>query len=274
MMLKKLLKSNKPIIMGIVNVTPDSFSDGGKYYTEKAAIEHGLQLLEDGAHILDIGGESTKPGSQTVSVTEEINRIVPVIEALKHKAPLISVDTRNAETMKAALYAGADIINDISALRHDQKSLDVVVKSGQPICLMHMQGTPYNMQKNPSYNNVVDEIFLFFEERLLICKQAGIDENNIIIDVGIGFGKTTAHNLSLLKHLSKFKALNCPILLGVSRKSFIATVSKDEPSDLRLAGSVAGVLWGWKNGAKIFRVHDVKETAQALTVFSVIENAQ
>ncbi len=267
-----LLKKKRPLIMGIINVTPDSFSDGGMFCKPDVAIAQGLMLLEEGADILDIGGESTRPNSEIVSSAEEIKRVVPVIEGLRDEARFIAVDTRNAATMRAAIKAGANVINDVSALRHDPESLGVVAQSGLPVCLMHMKGTPQDMQKNPFYEDVVEEVMDFFQERIAACVKGGIKKENIILDVGIGLGKTVHHNLALLKDLAKFKALGCPLLLGVSRKSFIATLSKQEPADQRLAGSLAAGLWGVQHGVDILRVHDVKETAQALAVYRAISS--
>ena len=256
--------------MGIVNVTPDSFSDGGNYVQAEKAIAHGLQLLDEGADILDIGGESTRPNAKSVSTEEEIARIVPVIEGLARKAPFISIDTRNSQTMQAAIKAGANIINDISGLTHDPKAISVVEQSGLPICIMHMKGTPQTMQDKPSYGNVIDEIIAFFEERLEFCVSHGIDKNAVIIDPGIGFGKTLEHNLEILKNLDKFQHFGCPVLLGASRKSFIGALSGEDNPQNRLGGSLAAALHGLTKGARIFRVHDVKETRQAFTVYDAV----
>lgn len=262
-----------PAIMGIVNVTPDSFSDGGNFYDASKAITHGLQLLEEGAHILDIGGESTRPGAQNVSAEEEIRRVIPVIEGLSEKAPYISIDTRNAQTMRAAIKAGANIINDVSALTHDPDSIKVACESALPVCLMHMQGTPKTMQNKPVYDNIINDILHFFERRVSLCRENGIKDTQIILDPGIGFGKTQDHNLMILKHLDKFKALGFPVLLGASRKSFIGALSQNEPPEKRISGSLAAALWGAEQGADIIRVHDVKETVQALAIQKAIKEA-
>lgn len=262
-----------PVIMGIINVTPDSFSDGGKYINKNKAIECGLRLLEDGATILDIGGESTRPGAQAIDKEEEIERVVPVIEGLKGKARWISVDTRNAATMRAALKAGANAINDISGLRHDPESLNVVAEAQVPVFLMHAQGDPQSMQNNPSYNNVIEDISAFFEERLNACKTARIERKNIILDVGIGFGKTLGHNMLILRYIKHFHDFGCPLMLGVSRKSFIAGTSKGEGAESRLPGSLSAALWGLSQGVQIFRVHDVKETVQAFKVYDAISRS-
>jgi len=272
-----------PILMGVVNVTPDSFSDGGSFYDPQAAIEHGLQLVREGADILDIGGESTRPGASMVPVDEEIARIVPVIKGVRAALPdlWISVDTRNATTMEAAVEAGANIINDVSGLTYDSNALDVVSKlvAQQPVhvIVMHSQGTPQNMQDNPHYNNVVEDILEFFKEQIEFCKTRRIDTNLLLLDPGIGFGKTLEHNLLTLSNIKKFQALGVPILLGTSRKSFIAKIGQqmgvDIPVDERLPGSLASILYGWQQGVRVFRVHDVKETRQAFDVYAAIQNA-
>lgn len=262
-----------PVIMGIVNVTPDSFSDGGQFYNKNNAIDHGLRLVEQGATILDIGGESTRPGAQVVDPDEEISRVVPVIEGLRGKAPYISIDTRNAKTMRAALAAGANCINDISGLTHDDEALHVAAEANVPVFIMHSRGTPQDMQKNPSYNNVVDDVYAFFEGRLAACRTARIETKNVILDVGIGFGKTLEHNLLLLRNINRFHHFGAPLLLGTSRKSFIAALSNGEPPNQRQGGSLASALWGLSQGVQIFRVHDVAETAQAFKVWNSIQDS-
>lgn len=271
-MIAALLKKKNPLIMGIVNVTPDSFSDGGKFFDPSEAIQHGLKLLEDGADILDIGGESSRPGAQPTSADEEIRRVIPVIEGLRGKAKIISIDTRNSATLRAAITAGANFINDVTALRLDPEMIKIAAESGLPLCLMHMKGTPEDMQKNPFYEDVVEEVYEFLEQRAEACVAAGISKDSIILDVGIGFGKTVNHNVDLLKHHEKFLSLGYPLLLGVSRKSFIATLSRQETPDQRLAGSIAAAMWGMQSGASILRVHDVKETVQAVKVFQAISH--
>ncbi len=260
----------EPVIMGIVNVTPDSFSDGGNFYNQDKAIEHGLQLISEGASILDVGGETTKPGSEPVDIKEEIDRVVPVIEALKDKAPFISIDTRNAATMEAALASGASIINDISALEYDAKSVHVVSEAKVPIVLMHAQGSPVDMQKNPQYNNVLDDIFEYLKQRIEFCRTHRIDDDLLLVDPGIGFGKTLEHNLLIQRDIKVFHDLGTPVLLGASRKSFIAAASEGEAASDRLGGSIASVLWGLSQGVQVFRVHDVKETKQAIDIFQAI----
>lgn len=262
--------SGGPHIMGVVNVTHDSFSDGGEFYNADKAIEHGLALVQQGAGILDIGGESTRPGAQAIDVEEEIRRIVPVIEGLKGKTQNISIDTRNAKTMEAALKAGATCINDISALSYDPASLSVAAEAKVPVFLMHSQGSPVNMQKNPRYSNVVSDVFEYLKQRIHICETRRIDAQMLVIDPGIGFGKTVEHNLLLLRNIKDFHALGCPILLGASRKSFIGKLSGEEEPKNRLPGSLASVLWGLSQGVQIFRVHDVKETVQAIKIFEAI----
>jgi len=262
-----------PMIMGVVNVTPDSFSDGGKFINSDKAIEHGLQLIKDGADILDVGGESTRPGAEVVDIKEEIRRVVPVIEGLRDHAKFISIDTRNAETMQAALDAGANIINDVSALTHDPESIDVAVAAQVPVILMHSQGTPQDMQDNPHYNNAVGDVFEHLKSRIEYCATHRLDPDLLIVDPGIGFGKTLQHNLLLLRNIKEFSVLDVPVLLGTSRKSFIAALSHNEPADDRLGGSLSSALWGLSQGVNIFRVHDVRETKQAFAIYEAISSA-
>ena len=256
--------------MGIVNVTPDSFSDGGRFLNPASAIEHGETLVADGADILDIGGESTRPGAKPVSVAEECDRILPVIEGLKHARVPISIDTRHADVMRAALDAGASIINDVTALTGDTESISVARTSNAPVILMHMQGEPGTMQDAPRYDDVVTDVFDYLESRTQACEAAGIDRSRLIVDPGIGFGKTTGHNLDLLEGLAVFQALGVPVLLGASRKRFIGALDPRVSRDERLGGSIAAALAGAARGAQILRVHDVKETVQALTMASSI----
>ncbi len=265
--------SGGPHIMGVVNVTPDSFSDGGKFINKDKAIEHGLQLVQEGASILDIGGESTRPGAEPVDIEEEIERVVSVIEGLKGKVPWISVDTRNAKTMEAALKAGANVINDISALTYNSQSIDIVSEAQVPVFIMHSKGSPQNMQENPIYTNVIREVFEYLQQRINELNTHRIENHSIVIDPGIGFGKTLEHNLLLLGNIRKFHDLGLPILLGVSRKSFIATLSEGEPPDERIPGSLSAALWGLSQGVQIFRAHDVKETMQAFKVYEAISSS-
>jgi dihydropteroate synthase len=255
--------------MGILNVTPDSFSDGGLYHAADKAIAHALRLLEEGADILDIGGESTRPGAMPVSRQEELDRVIPVIEGLAGCGAVISVDTSHAEVMKAAIAAGAGMVNDISALR-GEGSMEVVAASDVKICLMHMQGEPQTMQLAPSYLNVTDEVEEFLRARIAACETAGIAENRIVIDPGIGFGKNAAHNWQLLNDLERFTKLGAPLLLGVSRKRFLGS---DVPPEQRLEASIQAAIGGWEKGASIIRVHDVAATKRAFELQVSLEEA-
>jgi dihydropteroate synthase len=259
-----------PHIMGVINVTPDSFSDGGQFFNPEKAIERGVNLISQGATLLDIGAESTRPGAEVIDSNEEIRRLVPVIEGLRKKALWISVDTRNAKTMEAALKAGANAINDISALSHDPRSIFVASEAKVPIFFMHMQGNPQTMQEKPSYKNVVEEVFEFMKSRILYFDTHRIDASLLICDPGIGFGKTLEHNLLLLRNISRFHDLYVPIMLGASRKSFIGKISEGEPPDERLSGSLSAALWGLSQGVQFYRVHDVKETTQAFKIHQAI----
>jgi len=260
-----------PRIMGIVNVTPDSFSDGGQFESTDAAIQHGLQCIVEGADILDIGGESTRPASVIISPDEEQRRILPVIEGLKNAGALISVDTRNASTMRAAVQAGAGMVNDISALTHDVDSMDVVRGSDCRICLMHMQGTPQTMQTKPQYDDVVTEVYDYLAGRISACEAQGISKDRLMIDVGIGFGKTVGHNIALFQSLSLFHELGVDVLLGASRKRFIEAICGESiPADQRLAGSLAAVARGCQSHAQVVRVHDVFETRQFIDVYCAV----
>ncbi len=259
--------------MGVVNVTPDSFSDGGEFLNKDKAIAHGQALLRDGADILDIGGESTRPGAQGVDVEEEIERIVPVIEGLKGAAKWISVDTRNSKVMEAALKSGANIINDISALSHDSRSVHIVSEAQVPVILMHMQGSPQDMQENPIYNNVVDDICQYLKNRIEYCETHRIKIQNVVLDPGIGFGKMAEDNLLIIRNIKEICAIGAPVLLGASRKSFIGKVLGEEDANQRLYGSLSSALYGLSQGVKLFRVHDVRETAQAFKVYSAISDA-
>lgn len=261
-------------IMGVVNATPDSFSDGGRFLDPAAAIAYSLQLVEDGAHILDIGGESTRPGAETVSVKAEIDRTIPVIDGLVDKAvgAKISIDTRKPEVACAAMAAGAEIWNDVTALTYAPDSLETAAALSCDIVLMHAQGDPKTMQDAPAYENVVEEVYAFLAARIEACVKAGVDEARVIVDPGIGFGKTLDHNLALLANLSRFADLRAPVLLGASRKRFIGAVDRDGPAEDRLGGSLAAVLAGFRQGVSIFRVHDAAATRQALNVAKAIEN--
>lgn len=256
--------------MGIVNVTPDSFSDGGLYFNPEKAIAHGAQLAQEGASILDIGAESTRPGAVPVAPEEEIRRVIPVIEGLKRKSRWISVDTRNSATMEAALKAGANAINDISSLSYDPRSVSVVAEAKVPVFFMHMQGNPQTMQEKPFYNNVLKDVFEYLKQRITFFETNRIDEKNLIADPGIGFGKTLEHNLLILRNISQFHDLGVPIMVGASRKSFIEKICGDIPAHDRLGGSLSTALWTFSQGVQFFRVHDVKETVQALKVYASI----
>lgn len=256
-----------PVLMGIVNVTPDSFSDGGRFIDPARAIEHGLRLAAEGAAILDIGGESTRPGADTIGVEEEQARVIPVLEGLKDSGALLSIDTRNAATMKAALRAGAGMVNDISALTHDPESLAVAADSDCLVCLMHMQGGPKTMQDAPVYKDALKEIYDYLAGRIEVCEKAGLNRSRLLIDPGIGFGKTQDHNITILKNLDYFRALGVPVLLGASRKRFIESLCPGAGPQDRLPGSLSACVAAYAKGGRHFRVHDVAETAQALAVF-------
>ncbi len=262
-----------PLVMGIVNTTPDSFSDGGDHFDRDAAIARGLEQMADGADILDIGGESTRPGSAPVPPIEERRRVVPVIEALAKAGAVVSIDTRHAETMKAALDAGASIVNDITALT-GPGSLDLVASRGVSAVLMHMQGEPKTMQANPHYDNAPREIADYLAARIAACEKAGIPRAKLSVDPGIGFGKSVAHNAQILARIDVLRALDVAVLIGVSRKSFLGALSKGEKPKDRLPGSLAAGLAAIARGADILRVHDVAPTIQALKVWRAIESAQ
>jgi dihydropteroate synthase len=255
-----------PAVMGIVNVTPDSFSDGGRFFAADDALAQALTLVREGAAIVDIGGESTRPGSELITLDEELHRVLPVVEALAGSVGVpISVDTMKAEVARRALAAGAAIVNDVSALRYDEAMVDVVAEAGCPVCLMHMQGMPKTMQDDPRYDDVVGEVLAFLEERMAHALAHGVREEQIMVDPGIGFGKTVAHNLTLLDGLSRFTSLGRPVVLGASRKRFLGAILGAEPSG-RTVGTVATTVIGYLAGAHVFRVHDVKPNFEALRV--------
>lgn len=269
----RLLILDRPRIMGVLNVTPDSFSDGGQFGNADEAIAHALAMIEAGADIIDIGGESTRPGASPVSVEDELRRVIPVIEALASRSQVpISIDTSKPEVMMAAVKAGAGLINDVYALRQPG-ALDAAAESGAALCLMHMQGEPGNMQQAPSYDDVCAEVQRFFTDRILACQFAGIDKKRIAIDPGFGFGKTLKHNVELLARLESFNVLGCPILVGVSRKRMIAALTGREELDQRVSGSVAAALIAVQRGASIVRVHDVAATRDALAVWKAVATA-
>ena len=260
----------RPWLMGIVNVTPDSFSDGGDHATNAAAIGRGRALADAGAAIVDVGGESTRPGAEAVTAKVEIGRVVPVIRALNDAGILVSIDSRKAAVMAAAVAAGAGLINDVSALRHDPESLAVARDSGVPVVLMHMRGEPATMMDRTDYDDVVLDVFDGLERRVAAAVAAGIGRDRLIIDPGIGFAKSAAQNLELLRRLSLYRGLGLPLLLGVSRKSFIGRIAGGAPAKDRLPGSIAAALWGVAEGADGLRVHDVAECAQAVTLWRAI----
>jgi len=257
--------------MGVVNVTPDSFSDGGFYYSTHKAIAHAKKLIDEGVDILDIGGESTRPGSQSISVEEELGRVVPVIESLVKHNIAISVDTSKTEVMKQAINAGACLINDINAFRNTGAFELVSSFDHVHICLMHMQGTPTDMQNNPQYGDIVKEVKTFLQQRIETARLAGVSQDRIIIDPGFGFGKLLQHNFMLLKNLNYLTTLNIPILVGISRKSMLGTVTGNAV-DQRIHESIAAALLAVVKGARIVRVHDVKATKDALAVYTAMQN--
>lgn len=253
------------LIMGVVNVTPDSFSDGGRFFEPERAVGHALELVAEGADLLDIGGESTRPGAAPVSEAEEMRRVMPVLEALAGKVAVpLSIDTMKPAVARAALKAGASLLNDVAAGRPDPEMWRLAAETGAGYVLMHMQGTPQTMQRNPTYADVVGEVEAFFADRLRRLQAGGVHEEQIVLDVGIGFGKGLEHNLQLLAHLRRFTMAHRPLLLGVSRKGFIGQVTGAAPASARLAGSLACICWGVGAGVNLVRVHDVAATRQAL----------
>lgn len=266
------LDLSQPIVMGILNVTPDSFSDGGDFTNLEIAAAHAEAMAHAGAKIIDVGGESTRPGAVMPSLQEEIDRVVPVIAAMKNCGVKISIDTRRAAVMAAAVAAGAEIINDVSALSTDPDAAKFVAEKQLPVVLCHMRGTPQTMQKNPVYENVVHDVMHDLSIRIDACVAAGLSRDKICIDPGIGFGKATAHNIALLQNLSDFKKLGAPILIGLSRKRMIAEITGVQNPKDRLAGSIAGALFAAQQGANILRVHDVAETVQALQVWQSLNS--
>lgn len=268
----KCLDLGSPIVMGILNVTPDSFSDGGQFSSFTLACNHVDMMVAQGAKCIDIGGESTRPGAVDVTLEEELSRVIPLIEyvAKHHHEVWISIDTSKAAVMEAAVNAGADLINDVRALQ-ECGALDITAKLQVPVCLMHMQGQPRTMQASPEYMDVVADIRAFFEMRIQACLDAGIKRENIILDPGFGFGKTLSHNYELLNRLSEFKVLGLPLLIGLSRKSMMGNLLHRDVSE-RLAGSLAGVLLAAQGGGHIFRVHDVPQTLDVLKVMKATAN--
>ncbi len=261
------LSLERPRLMAVLNVTPDSFSDGGDFFDPARAIEHGLALLEAGADIIDVGGESTRPGAAPVSLEEEARRVVPVVKALAERGARVSIDTRHATVMRAALEAGAAILNDVSGLAGDPESLRVAAESGAPVVLMHMRGEPGTMQQAPRYENAALDVYDWLEARVEACLAAGIPLARIVVDPGIGFGKSLEHNLDILRNLSLYHGLGAALLLGVSRKRFIAALSRDEPPKERLPGTLAASLEGLNQGCQILRIHDLAAFTQARAVW-------
>ncbi len=263
----KSLVLDVPRIAGIVNVTPDSFSDGGKFLDPAAAIAHGLKLVDEGADLLDVGGQSTRPGAQEISAEDEIARVVPVVAALAKQVSVpIAIDTSKPEVMRAAIAAGAGFINDVFALRRDG-ALDAAAELKVPVCLMHMQGDPSTMQDDPHYDDVVSDVRRFLAERIFACEMSGIDKKRIVVDPGFGFGKTLEHNLTLLRGLDQLAALGVPLLVGLSRKGMIGALTGRTNHSDRAAGSAAAALIAVQRGAMIVRVHDVAATRDALAVW-------
>lgn len=258
------------LVMGVVNVTPDSFSDGGRFGTVDAALAHARRLAGEGADILDIGGESTRPGAAAVDAETEIARVVPVIEAIRGElATPISIDTMKGEVMRAAVEAGAEMINDVNGLR-DEQAMRAAAGLDVPVCVMHMQGEPRTMQDAPAYDDVVEDLLAFFRERIRACLDAGIAERNLVLDPGFGFGKTLEHNLQILDQFARFKSLGLPLVAGLSRKSMLGRITGRERPDQRIAASVAAAVMAAERGADIVRVHDVAETVDAMKVVAAL----
>ncbi|TVR62429.1 MAG: dihydropteroate synthase [Candidatus Competibacteraceae bacterium] len=268
----RVLDLSYPAVMGVLNVTPDSFSDGGHYLRLADALRRAEALVAEGAALVDVGGESTRPGAAPVSVAEELRRVLPVVERLARELPVpISIDTSKPEVMREAVYAGAGLVNDVRALQAPG-ALEVAAASGVPVCLMHLRGQPATMQREPRYADVVTEVHAFLAERVRACESVGISRDRILVDPGFGFGKTLEHNLSLLRHLHRFVGLAAGVLVGLSRKSLIGALL-DAPTDARLNGSLAAAIIAAWQGATIIRAHDVRETVQALRVCAAVREA-
>ena len=267
-------QNQETLIMGIVNITPDSFSDGGKYYTLESAYNHSLKLIDDGADIIDVGGESSRPGALPITLKEELDRTIPLITKIHNNFPntIISIDTTKSEVAEEAILSGANIINDISGLTHDNRMFRVVSKYNTPVVIMHMKGNPKNMQNHPVYNDLIGEIKLFFENQIKLATKKGIHKDQIILDPGIGFGKSYANNFQLINQLDKFCKLGFPILIGPSRKSFIGE-ALNEGIENRLEGTAAAVTAGIIRGARIVRVHDVKQIKRVVKITDLIRKA-
>ena len=270
---ERTIRLDQPQVMGIINATPDSFSDGGIYVDAAAAAEAGAEMAAQGAAIIDVGGESTRPGAATVWENDEIERVLPIVQQLAAGGNAVSIDTRKSGVMSAAIGTGASLVNDVSGLTWDQQSAEVVAKAGVPVVLMHHQGDPQSMQKDPRYEDVLVEVYCWLEERIAAAEQAGIAREKLLVDPGIGFGKSVAHNLELINGLALLHGLGCPIVLGASRKRMIGALSNEAPADRRLAGSLTLALKAVEQGAQMVRVHDVPETVQALRVWRGIRDA-
>lgn len=269
----RLLDLREVQIMGILNVTPDSFSDSGKFFKPDAALKQVEKMLNEGASIIDIGGESTRPNAAVVSLAEELERVVPLVEAVRQRFDcLISVDSSKPEVFRESAKAGADILNDVRALT-EPNALETAAELGLPVCLMHMQGSPQTMQQAPQYEDVLDEVADFLNQRIFACLTAGLPKSHLILDVGFGFGKTVQHNYQLLKHLKAFVDSGFPVLAGLSRKSMIGAVL-DKAVDERVVGSAVGALLAAQNGAKILRVHDVDATRDALKIWQAMRDCE
>ena len=264
---ERTVRLDQPQVMGIINATPDSFSDGGQFSDSAAAAEAGAKMAAEGAAIVDVGGESTRPGAATVWEADETERVVTVIRQLASGGAAVSIDTRKANVMEAALVAGARLVNDVSALTFDPRSAEVISASGVPVVLMHHRGDPQTMQDDPRYGDVLVEIYEWLEERIAAAEAAGIARDKILVDPGFGFGKTVAHNLELMNGLALFHSLGCPVVIGASRKRTIGALSNEAPADQRLAGSIALAIKAVEQGAQLIRVHDVPESVQALRIW-------
>ena len=264
---ERTIRLDQPAVMGIINATPDSFSDGGQFSDASAAAEAGANMAAQGAAIVDVGGESTRPGARSIWEGDEIERVVPVIKQLVAGGAAVSVDTRKADVMAAAVAAGARMINDVSALTYDQRSAETAAAAKVPVVLMHHQGPPEVMQDDPRYDDVLVEVYLWLEDRIAAAVEAGVVREQILVDPGFGFGKNVAHNLELMNGLALFHSLGCPLVLGASRKRTIGALSNEAPANQRLAGSIAFAMKAVEQGAQILRVHDVPETLQALRIW-------
>ncbi len=263
---------SKAIVMGILNVTPDSFSDGGQFDRVERALEHAMRMQQEGADIIDIGGESTRPGANAVTVDEELERVIPVIRALRQQSSLpISIDTSKPEVMRAAVAEGANMVNDVNALQAEG-AVETCAELEVPVCLMHMQGEPRTMQQDPQYDDVVKDVAAYLQQRCIECIESGIHRNNIVIDPGFGFGKTLRHNLDLLNRLESISALELPVLVGISRKSMLGAIL-DKPVAERLYAGIAAAVIAYNKGARLFRVHDVAPTRDALAVCDALQHS-